>query len=125
MKRFFKVTIAVIMLMFVSLSFFACDLDKDDRFYEHTNEVYSDFVQNVCLNNEYNNGIKYGANVSYVFEKINNNEYTGDGFGVYTELKTVYDNIFTSSFYFLSSFEGIFLVVPATMTTQMKSDYQK
>ncbi len=127
MKNYLKIISVFCLLIFVSLTFMACELDSSDRFYEQTNTVYSEFITEICLNEEtkYSEGIKYGARVNDVLEKIENHTYTDEKVVAYTELKDVYDNIFTASFHFLSAFEGIFLVVPAKTTSEMKNDYQK
>ena len=129
MKKYLKVISLICLLVFASFAFIACDEEvQPDLFYEETNKVFTEFVTDICLNEQYNSGIAYGSSVNGVLEKIDNNEYDISAYTelvAYTELKTVYDKIFASSFYFLSSFDGVFLVAPAEIPGGMKSDYQK
>ena len=128
MKKYFKIIAIICLIIFASFTFVACDEDVEpDLFYEQTNKVFAEFISDICLSSDYNNGIKYGSSINGVLNKINNNEYNVENckqLTSYTELKSVYDNIFTSSFYFLSSFEGVFLVAPAEIPNGMKEQYQ-
>ena len=128
MKKYLKIISIICLLIFASFAFVACDEEKEpDLFYEQTNRVYSEFVTDICLSETYNQGIGYGSSINGVLEKIENNNYSianNPQLSAYVELKSVYDKIFTSSFYFLSSFEGVFLVAPAEIPASMKSDYQ-
>ena len=129
MKNFLKIISVFCLLVFVSFTFMACELESTDRFYEQTNNVYSEFVAEICLNEEaeYHKGIKYGQNVTTILNDIKNGNYNDGNNNVdaYLDLQNVYDQLFTASFHFLSAFEGIFLVVPAKPTSEMKNDYQK
>ena len=128
MKKFLKLISVICLVVLASFAFVACDEEaQPDLFYEETNKVFSEFVTDICLNAEYNSGVVYGTSVNGVLAKIESNEYKVSEYAQltsYTELKTVYDKIFTSSFYFLSSFDGVFLVAPAEIPGGMKSDYQ-
>ena len=124
MKRFFKI-ISLFCLILLCFNLVACgDNIKEDRFYEQTNITFNAFISEVCLSEDYKNGIKYGNNVTKVLNKIDSQEYTNKKLSVYTELVDTYDKIFVSSFYFLSAFDGVFLIAPKDPTENMKKDYQ-
>ena len=128
MKKYLKIISVICLLIFASFAFVACDEAKEpDLFYEETNRVYTEFVTDICQSSTYNNGIIYGTSINGVLAKIENNDYSianNPQLNSYVELKSVYDKIFVSSFYFLSSFEGVFLVAPSEIPSGMKSDYQ-
>lgn len=124
--KYLKLISIFCMVLISSITLFsACNEPKDDRFYEQTNTVFAEFIQEVCYNDNYKNGITYGNNINNIIDKIQNDaSFTSDQLIAYTELKDVYDNIFVSSFYFLSAFNGVFLVVPTQIPNSMKTDYQ-
>ena len=64
MKKIMKKIILLCLTLACSISFFACDLSKDDKFYEETNEKFNTFIELVCENEKYSNGLIYGENIT-------------------------------------------------------------
>ncbi len=124
MQKFKKILVALCLLVSLCFCFVGCDdQSSNDTFYIQTNTKLSTFITDVCLNNNYRNGIVYGENVSLVLSKIEDQTFNNENNSRYTELLDVYDSIFVASFYFLSSFDGVLLTLPNEVTDEMKQDY--
>lgn len=129
MKNFIKTISLFCLLVFLGLSFVGCADPKEDKFYEQTNLAFNTFITEVCKNEEYSNGLKYGENVTAILNKIKTDnefkkpEYANDLI-IYTQLTDIYDKIFVNSFKFLAEFENIFNVTNIeTITGDTKKQY--
>lgn len=125
MKKFLNVVLILAMILVSSFVFTACKEKEEDKFYETTNQKFSTFIQTVCLNEKYFNGVKYGNNIQTILNNIENNNYSSDNKDLYQyeQLNEVYDQIFVVSFKFLSQFDGIFINVPQEIPKNMKKNY--
>ncbi len=123
MKNFIKL-FSVFVILVCCIMLFACD-KKEDKFYETTNQKFSQFINDVCLNEEYSSGVIYGSNIQTILNNINSGYYSSSNekLEAYTQLNEIYDKIFVVSFKFLSNFNGVFLNAPQEIPNNMKKDY--
>ena len=125
MKKFIKLFSICIILVCSCMVLFACNNDNEDKFYETTNQKFSTFVNNVCLNEEYSNGVVYGNNIQTILNNIETGNYSSSNtkLDAYTQLNDIYDKIFVVSFKFLANFNGVFINAPQEIPNNMKKDY--
>lgn len=126
MKKFMKYFMIACLTFVLSFTFYGCD--NDDKFYEKTSIEFESFITNVCENNDYNQGIKYGENIKAIIEKIENEpgyvtKENKDKLTAYTQIPNVYDKIFVSSFRFLSSFSNVLINKPTDTSGNVKNSY--
>ena len=125
MKKFIKVFSICLVLVCCCFTLFACGEKEEDKFYETTNEKFSQFINDVCLNDEYINGVIYGNNIQTILNNIEKGNYSSSNKKLesYTQLNEIYDKIFVVSFKFLSDFNGVFMNTPQEIPKNMKNDY--
>ncbi len=125
MKKFIKVFSVCLILFCCCLTLFACGEKEEDKFYETTNQKFSQFINDICLNEEYSSGVIYGKNIKTIINNINSGSYSSSNekLKAYTQLNEIYDKIFVVSFKFLSNFNGIFINAPQEIPNNMKKDY--
>lgn len=124
MKKIVKIVICLCLTLACSISFFACDLNTDDKFYEETNKKFNTFIEKVCENEKYSDGLIYGEYVTGILDGINKGNISGDKIFEYTQLTEIYDKIFINSFTYLSKFKNTFANIPNELTTGTKKAYK-
>lgn len=123
--KFLKIISLMCLVLFCGTIMFGCGNPEEDKFYEQTNIEFNKFVETVCENEKYKNGIIYGDNINLIINNIENNiNYQIEKPELYTELKDVYDKIFIMSFNSLSQFKGVFANVPNDLSNNTKKEFQ-
>lgn len=125
MKKFTKIFSIFALMMILCFSFVGCGEKIDENFYRTTSEKFSGFIQDICLNSDYENGVTYETNVSNIIQGIKNGTISGENVEKYTELETVYDSIFVASFHFLQAFSSTLSIAPTEVTENALDDYKE
>ena len=125
MRKIKNFILAFVLIFSIATIFVGCGEEVDPNFYMQTSKKFSDFVQSVCLNSDYQNGVTYEDRVSGILADIKNGTLSNENSKLYTELETVYDSIFISSFHFLQSFSSTLSVSPNqdNLTTDAQNAY--
>ncbi len=122
MQKFKKIITVFVLLLVVSFSFVGCGDEVDDTFYRNTSTKFNDFVESLCLNADYENGVTYEQNVNSILQSIGN-QTDNPNEQKYTELKSVYDSIFVASFHFLEAFSNTLSVAPIEVNADVQNAY--
>ena len=123
MQKFKKIITVFVILLVVSFSFVGCGDEVDDTFYRNTNTKFNDFVESLCLNADYKDGVTYEQNVTSILQSIENQTLDNPNKQKYTELKSVYDSIFVASFHFLEAFSNTLSVAPIEINAGVENAY--
>ncbi len=125
MRKVKNILVVFVLLMATAFGFVGCGEEVDTNFYVETSTKFSDFIETVCLNSDYQDGVTYEERVSGILAKIEDGTITNENSKLYTELKTVYDSIFVSSFHFLQTFSLALSVAPSqeNLTVDAQEDY--
>ena len=129
MKKFFKIVTTLCLAFMLCFTVVGCGEKEEDKFYQQTSAKFDEFIEHICENDNYKNGIIYGTNVSNIFDNIGsdttfNDPQYAERLSIFTQLKTVYDKIFINSFKFLEGFKGVFNVTDKSkITKETKKEY--
>lgn len=125
MRKVKNIIVVLVLLMVTAFGFVGCGEEVDTNFYVKTSTKFSDFIETICLNSEYQNGVAYEDRVSGILTKIKNGTFDDENGNLYLELETVYDSIFVSSFHFLQAFSLTLSVAPSqeNLTVDTQKEY--
>ena len=129
MKKFFKIVTTLCLALMVCFTAVGCGNKEEDKFYQQTNTKFDEFIEHVCENDNYKNGLVYGTHVNQILQNIEfdptfqEQQYAND-LTIFTQLRTIYDRIFVNSFRFLEDFKGVFNVTDkAKINKNTKKEY--
>lgn len=124
MKKFSKIISVLCLMLVFCVCFVACDDKKDDKFYLNTNTKFNTFIDEICDNDRFEDGVIYGTNIQNILNNIKTQpEFDDPDLAIYTQLEDVYDKIFISSFNFLTDFKGVFINIPNDTSKNTKQKY--